>query len=190
MHTAQERKQIALIRGINVGKAKRVAMADLRRLLEGFGWSEVQTLLNSGNVVYRAPGVAPAAAASLIEQGMTEKLGVSARVVVIEAEELDLAAAENPFADEETLDPSRLLLAVLADPSDRKHLESMLAEDWGADRFALGTRVAYLCCAGGILESRLPGALAKALKDGVTSRNWATWLKLQALAAEADLSCG
>ncbi len=188
MNAQRERKQIALIRGINVGKAKRVAMADLRLLLEGFGWSEVKTLLNSGNVVYRAPGVAPAAAASQIEQGMTGKLGVSARVVVLEAEELDLAAAENPYAGEEKLEPSRLLLAVLANPSDRKHLESMLAEDWGPDRFALGSRVAYLWCAGGILESRLPGALAKALKDGVTSRNWATWRKLQALTAEADPS--
>ena len=41
---------IALLRGVNVGRAKRVAMADLRSLLEGLGCTEVRTLLNSGNV--------------------------------------------------------------------------------------------------------------------------------------------
>jgi uncharacterized protein (DUF1697 family) len=176
-------RQIALLRGINVGKAKRVAMADLRKLLESFGWSDVKTLLNSGNVVYSAPGVDPAAAGARIEKGIEEKLGVKARVVVITAEELELAASENPFRDEPTLDPSRLLLGVLADPADRKKLEPLLVQDWGPDHFAVGTRVAYLWCEGGILESRLPEAFAKALRDGVTSRNWATWQKLQALAS-------
>jgi uncharacterized protein (DUF1697 family) len=179
-----ESKQIALLRGINVGKAKRVAMADLRQLLESFGFSEVQTLLNSGNVVYRAPGVGPAAAGATIERGIAEQLGVKARVVVITAEELERAAEENPFRDEPALDPSRLLLGVLADPADKKKLDPLLAEDWSPDHFAVGTRVAYLWCQGGILESRLPEAFAKAMRDGVTSRNWATWQKLRVLAAE------
>lgn len=176
-------KQIALIRGINVGKAKRVAMSELRAMLEGFGWSEVKTLLNSGNLIYRAPGVGPAAAGALIEKGLAGQLGVPARVVVITAEELERAAAENPFQGEPALDPSQLLLGVLADPADRGKLDPLLAQDWGADRFAVGHRVAFLWCAGGILESRLPEALARALKDGVTTRNWATWQKLRALAS-------
>jgi len=46
---------VALIRGINVGKAKRVAMADLRALLEKLGYGDVRTLLNSGNIVYTVP---------------------------------------------------------------------------------------------------------------------------------------
>jgi uncharacterized protein (DUF1697 family) len=49
---------VALLRGINVGKAKRVAMADLRALLEELGYADVRTLLNSGNVVFTAPRAA------------------------------------------------------------------------------------------------------------------------------------
>ncbi len=49
-------RQAALLRGVNVGPAKRVAMADLRALVEGLGYTDVRTLLNSGNVVYTAPG--------------------------------------------------------------------------------------------------------------------------------------
>jgi uncharacterized protein (DUF1697 family) len=53
-------KQVALIRGINVGRAKRVAMADLRALVESLGCSDVRTLLNSGNIVFTTPRTAPA----------------------------------------------------------------------------------------------------------------------------------
>lgn len=175
--------QIALLRGINVGKAKRVAMADLRALLKGFGWSDVKTLLNSGNVVYRT-AVSPAEAGRSIEEGIATRLGVSARVVVITAEELRQAAEENPWQADPELNPSQLLVAVLAEAASRSRLEGMTRENWGADRFALGSRVAFLWCAGGILESRLPEALAKAMGDGVTSRNWATWQKLLAMVAE------
>lgn len=45
-------RYVALLRGINVGRAKRVAMADLRALVEGLGFHSVRTLLNSGNVVF------------------------------------------------------------------------------------------------------------------------------------------
>ncbi|HSD71146.1 MAG TPA: DUF1697 domain-containing protein, partial [Thermoanaerobaculia bacterium] len=43
------RRHVALIRGINVGRAKRVAMADLRALVGDLGYGDVRTLLNSGN---------------------------------------------------------------------------------------------------------------------------------------------
>ena len=46
---------VALLRGINVGTAKRIAMADLRGVMTGLGYSDVRTLLNSGNVVFTAP---------------------------------------------------------------------------------------------------------------------------------------
>ena len=65
--------QVALLRGVNVGAAKRVAMADLRALVEGLGYGGVRTLLNSGNVVYDAPGVAPAAAAARIERVLANR---------------------------------------------------------------------------------------------------------------------
>ena len=51
---------IALLRGVNVGKGKRVPMAELRDLLSGLGFAEVTTLLNSGNAVFRATGSSPA----------------------------------------------------------------------------------------------------------------------------------
>jgi uncharacterized protein (DUF1697 family) len=173
-------RQVALIRGINVGRAKRVAMADLRALVEGFGYGDVRTLLNSGNVVFTAPGTAPGDAAARIEEGLAARLGVPARVMVLTAEELAAAVAENPLL-EVADDPSRLLISVLANPADRARLEPLAGQDWAPEVLALGVRVAYLWCPAGLLASRLSEAVGRLLGDAVTTRNWATLTKLHAL---------
>ena len=175
-------KQVGLIRGINVGKAKRVSMGDLRAMFERLGYRDVRTLLNSGNVVFNAPSGSPAAAAAHIEDAMAKDLGVFARVTVITAAELAAAVAENPLlkiAD----NPSRLLVAVLRTAADVSKVKPLLKQDWGAEALAIGKRVAFLWCPDGILASALSNAVGRALGDGVTARNWATMLKLQAMAA-------
>jgi len=172
-------RQVALLRGINVGRAKRVAMADLRALVEGLGYGDVRTLLNSGNVVFTAPRAAPGTAAARIEKALATGLGVPARVTVLTAEEF-AAVTENPLLGVAG-DPSRLLVAFLRDPADRPKLEPLLEQDWGPEAVALGRRVAYLWCAEGILASRLAEAVNRLLGDAVTARNWATVLKLHAL---------
>ncbi len=174
--------QAALLRGVNVGSAKRVAMADLRTLVADLGYGDVRTLLNSGNVVYRAPGVAPAAAAARIEAALAERLGVASRVVALTAAELAEAVAVEPFGGR-AVNPSRLLVAVPNDPADLAALEPLAARDWGAEALALGRRVAWLWCPDGVIASAVSAAVNAALRNGVTSRNWTTMGKLAALAA-------
>jgi uncharacterized protein (DUF1697 family) len=178
-------RTIALLRGINVGRAKRIAMADLRALVEHLGYCDVKTLLNSGNVVFTIPGNARGDAASKIEKALASKLGVTARVTVITASELAVAIEENPLL-RQAHDPSRLLVTVLNDPADRKRLEPVVKEDWFPEAVAIGKRVAYLWCPEGIITSRLMKALDRALGDRATSRNWTTMLKLNALAKNFD----
>ncbi|MGA2640017.1 MAG: DUF1697 domain-containing protein [Spirochaetia bacterium] len=190
-------RYIALLRGINVGTAKRVAMAELRALVEELGYSEVRTLLNSGNVVFSAPRAEPRAAALRIQKAMETKLGVSARVTVISAEELAEVVAENPLgkiAD----NPSRLLAGILSDPADREKLEEIARKDWGKERIALAAgaaatggaaakgaaRAVYMWMPQGVIASKLNAAVSKALGDRVTSRNWATMLKLKEMTEE------
>jgi uncharacterized protein (DUF1697 family) len=79
---------IALLRGINVGRAKRVAMADLRQLVDEMGYADVRTVLNSGNIVFRGDALEPGAAAAAIEEQLVLKLGVGARVFVLGHETL------------------------------------------------------------------------------------------------------
>jgi uncharacterized protein (DUF1697 family) len=174
-------RQVALIRGINVGRAKRVAMADLRALVEGLGYGDVQTLLNSGNVVFTAPRATPRDAAARVEEALAKGTGVSARVTVLTAAELAAAVDGNPLL-EVAGDPSRLFVSFLASPADRKRLQPLAAQDWAPEVLALGARVAYLWCPDGLLASKLPEAVGRALGDAVTTRNWATVTKLHALA--------
>jgi uncharacterized protein (DUF1697 family) len=170
---------VALLRGINVGKAKRVAMAELRALVEELGCRDVKTLLNSGNVVFAT--AKPAGIASRIQKAIASKLGVSARVTAISADELATIVRENPLGDVAT-DPSRLLVAVFADAKDRPKLVALAKQEWKPEAIAVGTRAAYLWMPDGVLQSRLAKALDKSLGDAVTSRNWTTVLKLAALA--------
>ena len=176
-------RKVALIRGINVGRAKRVAMADLRALIESLGYADVRTLLNSGNVVFTAPRTTPGAAADRIETALAARLGVSARVTVLTAADLAAAVTDNPLL-EVAADPTRLLVAVLREPANRAKLTPLAKQDWTPEAVAVGKRVAYLWCAEGILTSGLAQAVNRALGDAVTARNWATVLKLHALAGD------
>lgn len=174
-------RMVALLRGINVGKAKRVAMADLRRLVEDLGCRDVQTLLNSGNVVLTAPRGTPAALADKIEKQLVDHLGIASRVTVVTAEALAEAVTRNPLPKADN--PSRFLVAFFSDPAAaRKKLAPLTRQDWAPEAFALGGSIAYLWCPGGILASALGGAVNRAMGEGITSRNWATVLKLHAMA--------
>lgn len=175
--------RVVLIRGINVGRAKRLAMADLRALVTELGYRDARTLLNSGNIVFTVPATARGDAGDRIEKAIAARLGVSARVTVLTAEELAAIVRKNPLG-EVADDPSRLLVAVFNNPADRARLEPLAKEDWSPEALALGARVAYLWCAGGILQSRLAQAVGRALGDAVTSRNWTTMTKLHALARD------
>ena len=173
---------VALLRGINVGNAKRVAMADLRTLVEKLGYGDVRTLLNSGNIVFTGPSGLPGGVAARIEAALAKRLGVAARVTVLTAAEFAAAAADNPLVDV-AANPSRLLIAVLARPADRSRLIPLAKQDWAPEALAIGARVAYLWCPDGIIVSRLAKAVGRVLGDAVTMRNWATCTKLIELSA-------
>jgi len=175
---------VAFLRGINVGRAKRVAMADLRLLLEGLGYTGVRSLLNSGNLVFHAAGASAAQAAAAIEEALVLRLGVAARVFVLAHAELAAIVAANPLLDEAT-DHSRLIVFLLGDGIGREKLAELAGEDWGCERLALGERAAYVWCPDGILVSAAATSLGKLLGDGTTSRNWNTLVKLHALCGDA-----
>lgn len=174
--------QIALIRGVNVGRAKRVAMADLRALVQDLGYREVRTVLNSGNVVFAVPDTAAVNSAARLEEALSTRLGISAKVMVLTAAELTTIVADNPLG-ERAEHPSRLLVAVLGSPADRARVKPLEQQDWTPEVLAIGTRAAYLWCPDGISESRLAKAVGDALGGAVTTRNWATVMKLHTLIA-------
>ncbi|OEZ58215.1 hypothetical protein JAB5_26130 [Janthinobacterium sp. HH103] len=184
MAQIENSQQVALLRGINVGRAKRVAMADLRKLLGDLGFAQVRTVLNSGNVVYDGGAVAPAEAAARIEEALVLKLGVAARVTVLSASQFAELVEQNTLAP--ATDAARLLTLVLNNPADVQRLTPLLQQSWQPEALALGRWAAYAWCPDGVLASKVVAALGVLLGDGVTSRNWATMQKLHALLNGAD----
>jgi uncharacterized protein (DUF1697 family) len=187
MRAMKSKRYVALLRGVNVGRAKRIAMADLRKLVGDLGYGDVRSVLNSGNLVFSGPAKPQDQVAGEIEETLVLKLGVAARVLVLDAGELAAVVAGNPLLDQGG-DHSRLLAFILSSPHSspqaRQAIEALCGRDWHPGAAALGERAAYVWCPDGILDSAAAAALGKQLGDATTSRNWATLLKLHALCSE------
>ena len=170
---------VALLRGINVGNSKRISMSDLRGLVADLGHTNVRTLLNSGNVLFQCSRPNAAKLVAAIESAISAKHGFSTAVTVITAKDLAQIIEENPLLKRAT-DHARHLVAFTANPKLLTPLRPMLKENWTPDALAIGSRAAYLWCSTGILESKLNLTFARKAGASVTTRNWATVLKLRA----------
>jgi uncharacterized protein (DUF1697 family) len=173
--------QVALLRGVNVGGGKSVPMAKLASIVRECGYSDARTLLNSGNVIYRAPRVSPAAAGHAIREALASSLGVDTPVMVRMRSDLERIVAENPMPEEAASAPSRFLV-MLWDDRFGMTARALIEEATVADeRFVIGTHAVYCWLPHGISKSKPFELLGRQLKDTVTSRNWNTMTKLLAM---------
>jgi uncharacterized protein (DUF1697 family) len=171
---------IALLRGINVGRAKRVPMAELRDVLESLGCSEVRTLLNTGNAVFQSPGGSTRELAATVEQAIQHWFGFPVPTLVHTAREFNSIISDNPLP-QAVRDPSQFLVAFVVSKAQLAKARPLLKETWSPESFAIGDKAAYLWCASGIRETRLLQAFGKVTESSITTRNWATVLKIQAV---------
>lgn len=172
---------VALLRGVNIGNAKRVPMADLRDVLAGLGCTEVATLLNSGNAVFKSKARSGSGCAKTIAPALVDRFGFDVPVVVKSAPELSAIVAGNPLRFTKA-DHSRLLVAFAQDVGNLASLRGLESLVVPPEQFAIGSHGAYLLCASGQLESKAGAALLGKAGRAATTRNWATVLKLHALA--------
>jgi uncharacterized protein (DUF1697 family) len=175
-------RYVALFRGINVGKAKRIAMADLRALLVELGFSDVATLLNSGNAVFTGAKKPADALATQLRSAVHKELGVDALVIVKSAAEVADIMAGNTLVKLAS-DPSRLLVAVTNGTPALSELKALAKSEWGAEKIHINKHAAYVWCANGILESKALGPVLECLQGAGTTRNWATFGKIHTLMA-------
>lgn len=168
---------VALLRGINVGRAKRVGMADLRGVFESLGYGDVKTVLQSGNVVFSTPAPLARTANLRAEAALKEQTGVPAPMLLVSAADFVAVAKDNPLLDIAT-DPSRLLVTFLAEPPDASRIELPDAATLAPEVIRLGSRALYQWCPDGLLASRVPTAFWKQFGATVTTRNWRTVARL------------
>lgn len=173
---------IVLLRAVNVGGTGKIAMADFRKLLEGLGFKNVETYIQSGNAVFDAPGSAGKVGAA-IAAGLEKLLGAPAGVMIRSHEDLARVIANNPFAAEAAADGARVHVGFLAGPAPagaEAALNRIVTQyPHRRDRFHLAGEHIYLHLPDGAAETRFSGkTLDKAIGVPATGRNWNTVVKL------------
>ena len=170
-------KKVALLRGINLGARNKIAMGDLRELFAGLGAEDVQTHVQSGNVIYGGPVDAGA-----IEARIKRDLGLEIVVVIRTAAELARVVDRNPFA-KKARDPKQLHVTFLAAKPAAGRVEGLDPDRSPGDEFAVTAREVYLYTPNGYGLSKLSNAyFEKKLGVAGTSRNWNTVTTLAKLA--------
>ena len=172
---------IALFRGLNVGGKNRVAMKDLRRILEGLGCRNVRTYIQSGNVVFDEPADSEVSAASILA-ALESGVGVDTTVHILTLAEFRQAAGNNPFAAEEGRTVHLFFLESVPPDPDLDAIRELCGD---SERWRLTDAVFYLHAPEGIARSKLAAAVERKLGVGATARNRRTIGKVLEL-AEAD----
>jgi uncharacterized protein (DUF1697 family) len=177
-------KFVVLLRGVNVGKGNRVPMAQFKQGLEELGYTDVVTILNSGNALFSSPTKAITKHVKAISQLLIEQFHISTPVIVLPASLFAAIVEENPIVPAEG-DHSKFLVAFAQDAENIAELAKSIPQTKLPDRFAVAHHAAYLYCPDGILQSATANAFVGKAGRNVTTRNWATVLKLHKLLTKA-----
>lgn len=176
---------VALLRGINVGGRNLVAMSELRDLLGSLGLSGVQSLLQSGNLVFHADRRSGTALERLLEAETQKGLGVTADYVVRSSKEWQTIIERNPFPKEAERDPSHLVVMFLKSAPAAKDVKALQAAIKGPEAVRTDGKQLYIVYPAGIGRSKRSGTLIERMLDTRgTGRNWNTVLKLAAMIQE------
>jgi uncharacterized protein (DUF1697 family) len=176
-------RQIALLRGVNVGSRNRIGMADLRELMQDLGYGDARTLLQSGNVVYEARD-APDKAAARIKAALSDRTALNVDILVRTRDEMAKIVAHNPFR-KEAIERKWYMVVFLSDTPAKDVLRALDPAQFEPERFAVKGREIYSWFPEGVQKARLTHAFwERRLKLTATARNWNTVEKLLAIADE------
>ncbi|MBC2902082.1 DUF1697 domain-containing protein [Streptomyces cupreus] len=175
----------ALLRGINVGGAKKVPMAELRTLMSGLGLDDVRTYLQSGQAVFSAERGDEDSWAAEITGAIEKRFGFAVDVIVRDHAYLAAVVEACPFPAAE-LEGKQLHVTYFSEPVLAERFAEIDQAAFLPEEFRLGDRCLYLYAPNGLGRSKLAEQLSRPrLNKGVigTSRNWNTVVKLKEMTA-------
>ena len=173
-------KWAAMLRGINLGK-RQLKSAELKAVVEGMGFTEVKTILASGNVVFEAGDAEPEALERDLHAALEKATGLKSQVFVRNRAELAKLVETNPFPDEARERPSFLVVSFHRDPVDNAAIDRLARSYDGPERMVVVGRELFTDFPDGQGRSNLIPAMQKArLSQRNTGRNWNTVQKLLA----------
>lgn len=171
---------VALFRGINVGGRNRVPMAPLRETFEGLGFTDVSSIIQSGNVCFTGPDTGdPGTVVADIRAAVAERFGVDVPVLLRSAAEVDAALAAHPFTGD-GVEPKLHQIMFLADPPPGDAAER-LGDHEPTTRYAVVDNEIHAVFPHGSARATLTADLIdRRLGTTVTARNLPTCEKIAA----------
>jgi uncharacterized protein (DUF1697 family) len=171
---------VALLRGINIGPNKRIAMPALRSIVESLGHRDVETHLQSGNVVFTPKGRAGRHLGPSLSAAIAEETGHDVPVVIRTGAELARVVSRNPYVVD---DPTKVVVCFLAEEASLGGLSLGDLSAYLPDELTLIGKEIYVSVPNGQGRLKLMEALTKRrMPTTLTVRNWRT------VAALADLA--
>lgn len=178
---------VALLRGVNVGGRNRIAMSDLREIVESLGHSRVATYIQSGNVVFAEAAPVeppdPDVLSGALRAAIADRLGLDVDVMVRGREALARIVETVPFPD---ADPKQLLIAFLATAPTSEARKALESVDAAPEEVRVDGREAYLHLPNGVGRSVLAPLLERRLRVSATARNLTTTRALLAMLERID----
>lgn len=176
---------IALLRGINVGGRNKVPMAELRLLATDLGWVDVQSYIQSGNLVFGA-AAKPSKLAADLEAAIERHYDLSVPVIIRKARDWSSYLATNPFPEASKSEPNLVMLALAKDPPKDGAAEELQARATQGEGIRQVGSVLWIHYTRGVGRSKLsPGLLDRVVGSAVTTRNWSTVYELAKMAGVA-----
>jgi uncharacterized protein (DUF1697 family) len=168
---------IALLRAVNVG-GRKLPMAELRALCGELGWSDVETYIQSGNLVFTALGE-PEALERRLEEGIRERFGLEVPVMIRTAGQWADCIEANPFLKVDRDEPNRLQILVSKSPPDPGAAKKLMERARAGETAKGAAGVLWVHYPDGVGKSKLtPGMIDRAIGSPATGRNYRTVLKL------------
>jgi len=178
---------IALLRGINVGGRKKILMADLKQSCERCGFEQVQTYVQSGNLVFQSSKGSSEAVSRQIEAAVRKDFGFEVSAIARSAREMEKLRSDNPFLKTADPDTGKLHVIFLSSPPPPEGVKKLAGFAAPGEQFHCGEREIYLYLPNGFGRSKLAAApFERLLGVRATARNWNTVTKL----CEISSACG
>ncbi|TAA43652.1 DUF1697 domain-containing protein [Corallincola spongiicola] len=170
--------QIALFRGINVGGKNLVPMAELKPLIEDLGLQNVQTYIQSGNVLFQSSQTEQDDLAEKISSAVETQFGFKPEVMLVTPDDLQAAVDKSPFKNTEPKSQHFYFLSGTPTAPDFDTLDTLKSEN---ESFELDEKIFYLFAPDGIGRSKLAAHIEKSLGVSVTARNRNSVTKMLAM---------
>jgi uncharacterized protein (DUF1697 family) len=170
---------ICLLRGINVSGQKQIKMTDLKKMFEDLSFTQVQTYIQSGNVVFQSEQNDWTSLLNLIKDKIIKTFGFEVEVILLTTEDLIQIRDKNPFLNDQSKDIDKFYVTFLADNPEKDRIENLKTFDYSPEEYILDNTAIYFYAANGYGRAKMNNNFFESkLKVFATTRNWKTVNKL------------